>query len=154
MKGRFIAILVCWLLGMGLSYGKSLVLTLSNKALVYYLLDDTKSPVMRFIDGKIVLETDEYALGDIKNFYISETDDPNSIEKLLRENKISYKSGVFILQSDTDISGTVAVYGINGMKVDAMVEKAGNIVSVSLEALPQGTYVIRVGESSFKVIKQ
>lgn len=154
MKGRIISVIVCLLLTMGLSYGKSLVLTLSNKTLVYYLLDDTKSPMMRFADGKIVMETDEYALGDIKNFYISEQDDPNSIEKLLRERKISYKSGMFILQSDTDISGTVAVYDINGMKVDAVVEKAGNIVSVCLKALSQGTYVIRVGESSFKVIKQ
>lgn len=154
MKGRIISVIVCMLLTMGLSYGKSLVLTLSNKTLVYYLLDDTKSPVMRFTDGKIVVETDEYVLGDIKNFYISEKDDPNSIDKLLRESKISYKSGMFILQSDTDISGPVAVYAINGMKADAVVERTENIVTVCLETLPQGTYVICVGKSSFKVIKQ
>lgn len=154
MKGRIISVIVCLLLTMGLSYGKSLVLTLSNNTLVYYLLDDTKSPVMRFADGKIELEADEYALGDIKNFYISDKDDPNSIDKLLRESKISYKSGMFILHSNTDISESVAVYSINGMKVDAVVEYAENIVTVCLKTLPQGTYVIHVGKSSFKVIKQ
>ena len=152
MNKRIVIAIACLLFSIGISFGKSLVLTLANNTLVYYVLGGDKNPMMRFADGKVCVNSDEYAFSNIKNFYISETDDPSGIEHLLKEQQISYKAGMLIVHTDSPES--ISVYTVNGMKISVPVEQAGNVVAVSMTQLPNGVYVVRVGESSFKVFKQ
>lgn len=152
MNKRIVIAVACLLFSIGISFGKSLVLTLANNTLVYYMLGDAKNPMMRFADGKVCVESDEYTFSNIKNFYISETDDPSGIEHLLKEQQITYKAGTLIVHTDSPES--ISVYTVNGMKISVPVELAGNVVAVSMTQLPNGVYVVRVGESSFKVFKQ
>ena len=152
MNKRIVIAIVCLLFSIGISFGKSLVLTLANNTLVYYVLGGDKNPMMRFADGKVCVNSDEYAFSNIKNFYISETDDPSGIEHLLKEQQITYKAGTLIVHTDNPES--IGVYNANGMKVSVAVELSGDAVAVSLNQLPKGVYVVRVGESSFKVLKQ
>ena len=79
MNKRIVIAVACLLFSIGISFGKSLVLTLANNTLVYYVLGGDKNPMMRFADGKVCVNSDEYAFSNIKNFYISETDDPGGI---------------------------------------------------------------------------
>lgn len=152
MNKRIVIAIACLLFSIGISFGKSLVLTLANNTLVYYVLGGAKNPMMRFADGKVCVESDEYTFSNIKNFYISETDDPSGIEHLLKEQQITYKAGTLIVHTDSPES--ISVYTVNGMKISVPVEQAGNVVAVSLNQLPKGVYVVRVGESSFKVFKK
>ena len=152
MNKRIVIAITCLLFSIGISFGKSLVLTLANNTLVYYMLGGTKNPMMRFVDGKVCVDSDEYTFSNIKNFYISETDDPSGIEHLLKEQQITFKAGTIIVHTDSPES--IDVYTVNGMKVSVQVEQAGDVVSVSLNQQPKGVYVVRVGESSFKVFKQ
>ena len=152
MNKRIVIAIACLLFSIGISFGKSLVLTLANNTLVYYMLGGAKNPMMRFADGKVCVESDEYTFSNIKNFYISETDDPSGIEHLLEEQQITYKAGTLIVHTDSPES--ISVYTVNGMKISVPVEQAGNVVAVSMTQLPNGVYVVRVGESSFKVFKQ
>lgn len=152
MNKRIVIAIACLLFSIGISFGKSLVLTLANNTLVYYVLGGDKNPMMRFADGKVCVNSDEYAFSNIKNFYISETDDPSGIEHLLKEQQITYKAGMLIVHTDSPES--ISVYTVNGMKISVPVEQAGNVVAVSMTQLPNGVYVVRVGESSFKVFKQ
>ena len=152
MNKRIVIAIACLLFSIGISFGKSLVLTLANNTLVYYVLGGAKNPMMRFADGKVCVESDEYTFSNIKNFYISETDDPSGIEHLLKEQQITYKAGTLIVHTDNPES--ISVYTVNGMKISVPVEQAGNVVAVSMTQLPNGVYVVRVGESSFKVFKQ
>ena len=152
MNKRIVIAIACLLFSIGISFGKSLVLTLANNTLVYYMLGGDKNPMMRFADGKVCVNSDEYAFSNIKNFYISETDDPSGIEHLLKEQQITYKAGTLIVNTDNPES--IGVYNANGMKVSVPVEQSGDAVAVSLNQLPKGVYVVRVGESSFKVLKQ
>lgn len=152
MNKRIVIAIACLLFSIGISFGKSLVLTLANNTLVYYVLGGDKNPMMRFADGKVCVNSDEYAFSNIKNFYISETDDPSGIEHLLKEQQITYKAGTLIVHTDNPES--IGVYNANGMKVSVPVEQSGDAVAVSLNQLPKGVYVVRVGESSFKVLKQ
>ena len=152
MNKRIVIAIACLLFSIGASFGKSLVLTLANNTLVYYVLGGAKNPMMRFADGKVCVESDEYTFSNIKNFYISETDDPSGIEHLLKEQQITYKAGTLIVH--TDNPETISVYTVNGMKIRVPVEQAGDVVAVSLNQLPKGVYVVRVGESSFKVFKK
>ena len=152
MNKRIVIAIACLLFSIGVSFGKSLVLTLANNTLVYYVLGGDKNPMMRFADGKVCINSDEYAFSNIKNFYISETDDPSGIEHLLKEQQITYKAGTLIVHTDSPES--ISVYTVNGMKISVPVEQAGDVVAVSMTQLPNGVYVVRVGESSFKVFKQ
>lgn len=152
MNKRIVIAIACLLFSIGISFGKSLVLTLANNTLVYYVLGGDKNPMMRFADGKVCVNSDEYAFSNIKNFYISETDDPSGIEHLLKEQQITYKAGTLIVHTDNPES--IGVYNANGMKVSVAVEQSGDVVAVSMTQLPNGVYVVRVGESSFKVFKQ
>lgn len=152
MNKRIVIAIACLLFSIGISFGKSLVLTLANNTLVYYVLGGAKNPMMRFADGKVCVESDEYTFSNIKNFYISETDDPSGIEHLLKEQQITYKAGTLIVHTDSPES--ISVYTVNGMKISVPVELSGDIVAVSMTQLPNGVYVVRVGESSFKVFKQ
>lgn len=152
MNKRIVIAIACLLFSIGISFGKSLVLTLANNTLVYYVLGGDKNPMMRFADGKVCVNSDEYAFSNIKNFYISETDDPSGIEHLLKEQQITYKAGMLIVHTDSPES--ISVYTVNGMKISVPIEQAGNVVAVSMTQLPNGVYVVRVGESSFKVFKQ
>ena len=152
MNKRIVIAIACLLFSIGISFGKSLVLTLANNTLVYYVLGGAKNPMMRFADGKVCVESDEYTFSNIKNFYISETDDPSGIEHLLKEQQITYKAGTLIVHTDNPES--ISVYTVNGMKISVPVEQAGNVVAVSMTQLPNGVYVVRVGESSVKVFKQ
>ena len=152
MNKRIVIAIACLLFSIGISFGKSLVLTLANNTLVYYMLGGAKNPMMRFADSKVCVESDEYTFSNIKNFYISETDDPSGIEHLLKEQQITYKAGTLIVHTDNPES--ISVYTVNGMKISVPVEQAGNVVAVSMTQLPNGVYVVRVGESSFKVLKQ
>lgn len=153
MKRTFLSI-VCFLcLFAGNIFAKSLVLTLKDGTLVYYLLGGESNPVMRFVDSKVTVDTDEYTISGIKNFYISEEDDPNAIESI-KNNKedINYSNNTLIVKSGN--AKSVKVFAISGAEVEAEIKSANDMTSVGLNGLPEGAYIIKVGKTSFKVIKK
>ena len=131
---------------------KSVVFTLSNGTKIYYLLGGETNPVMRFVDGKITVNADSYEFADIKNFYISATDDPTAIEAVLDKRNISFKDNTVVIQSSK--TSTAAVYAIGGTAVKADMQKDGDILTIDLSSLPAGSYVIKAGKASFKVTKR
>ena len=66
MNKRIVIAITCLLFSIGISFGKSLVLTLANNTLVYYMLGGTKNPMMRFADSKVCVESYEYTFSNIK----------------------------------------------------------------------------------------
>ena len=68
MKTRIITLAAFLFLAIGVLSAKSLVLTLKNGTLVYYLLGGEANPMMRLTDGDIVVNTDKYEFGNIQNF--------------------------------------------------------------------------------------
>ena len=131
---------------------RSIVFTLSDDTKVYYLLSSEVNPVLRFKEGKMVVNEDVYEFSDIKNFYISEEDDPNAIEPVLSKLNMTFKENTVIIRSET--VKTVKVYTLNGVEVKAPVEKTDDVISVNLNGLEKGTYLISTGDSSLKVLKK
>lgn len=131
---------------------KSVVFTLTDGTLVYYLLGGDTDPMLRFSDGIVTVEADSYALSNIKNFYISETDDPNAIERVLDSRNMSYSGGTLVFRAATQQA--VKVYAADGREVEALVSRSGDLTTVCLSALPAGTYIVRAGQSSVKVLKK
>ena len=131
---------------------RSVVFTLSDDTKVYYLLSSEVNPVLRFKDGKMVVNEDTYEFTNIKNFYISEEDDPNAIEPVLSKLNMTFKENTVIIRSET--VKAVKVYTLNGEEVKAPVEKTDDVISVNLNGLEKGTYLISTGDSSLKVLKK
>ena len=131
---------------------KSVVFTLNDGTKVYYLLSAEVSPMLRFKDGKMVVNEDTFDFTDIKNFYISEEDDPNAIEKVLAKHNVTFKANTVVINSDS--VKILKVYTLDGVEVKVPVEKSENVISVNLNGLERGTYLISTGDSSLKVLKK
>lgn len=131
---------------------KSVVFTLNDGTKVYYLLSKDVNPIMRFKEGKMVVNEDAYEFSDIKNFYISDEDDPNAIETVLSKQNVTFSSNTVIIRSDA--VKALKVYTLDGVEVKASVQKTDDVISVDLNGLDKGTYLISTGTSSLKVLKK
>lgn len=131
---------------------KSVVFTLANNTKVYYLLGSETNPMMRFVDGKMTVNADTYNFSDIKNFYISSEDDPNAIESTLAASNMTYSANTLVVKASEVKS--VKVYSVGGKEVNADIQKAGDVITVNLNGLEKGAYVISTGDASFKVLKK
>lgn len=131
---------------------KSVVLTLNNGTEIYYLLGGEKNPMMRFVDGKMTMNDDTYEFKDLRNFRISETDDPAGIEQLLRDNAIEYHNGQVVVKCGK--ASAIRVFATDGKEVKPVLNEANGCTLVDLNSLNAGTYVIRFGNSSLKVHKR
>ena len=151
MKTRIIILAVFLFLAIGVLSAKSLVLTLKNGTLVYYLLGGEANPMMRFVDGDIVVNTDKYEFGNIKNFYISATDDPSGIEQAIGED-IQYAHNIMVVSTDKPLA--MAIYTSAGHKVSTPIHQANGRTCIDLNPLPQGAYIVTIGGSSLKVLKK
>lgn len=150
MKKRAFISILCALLVSSATYAKSLVITLTDGTLVYYLLGSDTNPKLHFVDGGIMINADNYALEGVKNFYISNEDDPNAIKDVFTDEKMEIRDNVLIIPS----TETVSVYTTAGKQVQANSRLMSNKTIIDLNALPQGSYVINIGKTSFKIMKR
>ena len=131
---------------------KSVVFTLTDGTKVYYLLGGETNPKLRFQEGKMLVEADTYEFSNIKNFYISSEDDPNAIENVLSRQNVRVGGNMVVINSSS--VKNVDVFAANGAKVSADIQRDGDVITVNLNGLPKGMYVVSVGQSSLKVMKR
>ena len=151
MKKKIILLAACMFLAAVNLSAKSLVLTLKNGTLVYYLLGGESNPMMRFVEGSIVVNTDKYEFGNVKNFYISDTDDPTGVEQAIGA-PIQYDHNTIVVSTDNTLP--VSMYTCGGHKVEVHIQQSNGRILIDLNPLPQGAYVVTIGESSLKVLKK
>ena len=151
MKRMTIAFVACLSLVTTSLSAKSLVLTLKDNTLVYYQLGGESNPMLRFVDGNIVVNTDRYEFDNIKNFYISETDDPSGIKNSM-DSHIQYDHDLIII--DTNKSLPVNVYTSDGHKAEVFFQKVNDKTLINLSPLSRGAYIVNIGESSLKILKK
>ena len=144
------AILICTLalLTQMSANARSLVLVLSDSTKIYFLLDD--KPVLRMVDGKVLIDTQAFSFEDVDHFYISQTDDPSSIEAVLAERKVKFEGNTLVVDGDK----TVEVYAVNGTKMKVKMSKSAGVTMVNTEDLVKGVYIVKIGKTSFKFSKK
>ncbi len=148
---KWICLLLVLMTSLGVS-AKSVVFTMNDGTKVYYLLSTGVNPILRFKEGRMVVNEDAYEFSDIKNFYISETDDPNAIDFLLSGKDVTMAAHTVIIPADA--VKDVKVYMVDGKEVKVRGEKTDHDIIVHLNELGKGTYVISTGKSSMKVMKK
>ena len=148
MKKKTILICTLALLASVSASARSLVLVLSDSTKIYFLLDD--KPVMRMENGKVLIDTQAFSFEDVDHFYISQTDDPSGIEAVMAEKKVKFDGQSLVVEGNK----TAEVYGVNGVKMKAKVSQAAGMTTVDTEGLAKGSYVVKIGKSSFKFLKK
>ena len=151
MKEKIIALAACLFLFVSAIPAKSLVLTLRNGTLVYYLLGGETNPMLRFVEGDIVVNTDKYAFSNVKNFYISATDDPSGITHIMGET-FQYDHNIVVV--NTEKSLPIKIYACDGHKITTCSQQVKGQTIIDLNPLPQGVYIVAIGESSLKIFKK
>ena len=131
---------------------KSLVFTLNDGTKVYYQLSSEVNPIMRFKEGKLLVNDDVYEFDGIKNFYLSDEDAPNAIENVQSKPNVAFKANTVLIPADA--VKVLKVFTVDGVEVKTVIQNEGDVFSVDLNGLAKGVYVISTGKSSLKVIKK
>lgn len=131
---------------------KSLVFTLNDGTKVYYQLSSEVNPIMRFKEGKLLVNDDVYEFDGIKNFYLSDEDAPNAIENVQSKPNVTFKANTVLIPADA--VKVLKVFSVDGVEVKTVIQNEGDVFSVDLNGLAKGVYVISTGKSSLKVIKK
>ncbi len=131
---------------------KSLVFTLNDGTKVYYQLSSEVNPIMRFKEGKLLVNDDVYEFDGIKNFHLSDEDAPNAIENVQSKPNVTFKANTVLIPADA--VKVLKVFTVDGVEVKTVIQNEGDVFSVDLNGLAKGVYVISTGKSSLKVIKK
>ena len=131
---------------------KSLVFTLNDGTKVYYQLSSEVNPIMRFEEGKLLVNDDVYEFDGIKNFYLSDEDAPNAIENVQSKPNVTFKANTVLIPADA--VKVLKVFTVDGVEVKTVIQNEADVFSVDLNGLAKGVYVISTGKSSLKVIKK
>ena len=102
----------------------------------------SEKPVVTYSDGNVVITASEasviYPISDLDKFTFGEVDDQ-----------------VTRITAPVDIAPQPTfIYGIDGKLTRTYKPNADGTTSTSLEGLPAGTYVIKNGQTSYKVLKR
>ena len=151
MRKKFVILTTCLIVAVSNVLAKSLVLTLPNGKRAYYLLGEKDDPMLRFVDGNIIVNTDKYEFDNVKNFYISSTDDPSGVENVIGD-MIRYDNNKVIFDAEKSLS--INIYTLDGREINAHTQQTNDKVVVDLNTLSQGTYVITIGDTSLKIHKK
>lgn len=147
-----IVALIFMLMSVGMTFAKSVVFTLTDGTRVYYLLGGEESPVMKFVDGKMTVNSDTYEFSGIKSFCISDEDDPNltNVANVVKASARFDGNTLFVAQENANVK----VYDASGKAVSATISSSAGYTSVDLSSMPKGIYLINIGENSVKVVKK
>ena len=141
------------MLGCALAFAvqaKSLVVVLADGTQVYYLLGGEKDPVMVYDKEHIIVNADQYTFSGVDRFYVSKTDDPSSVDGVKIEG-MKFDGNTLYVSAENK---RIAVYMTNGVRVAVGQTVKNGLTAVPMASLPSGTYIVRVGETSFKFCKK
>jgi len=133
-----------------------LVVWLKSGQKVYHDLND--EPETTFSDGRLWLETDKvsvsYPLTDVLRYTFEGKLGPTSITKI-RPGELSFSQGDDMMKFEGLAEGTrLELYSVDGKLLGVQQVRAGEPSIVSLKGMPSGTYIVKVGEATYKFQKR
>ena len=113
------------------------------------------SPVIKFADSRLVITVSESAtefeIANVKKFYFNES--PTGISQAAAAAlQFDYADGRVLRVSGTD-AAAVQLYDVAGRVVATQTVENG-AAAVSVQTLPAGVYVLKVGTQSVKITKK
>ena len=133
-----------------------LVVWLKGGQKVYHDLSD--QPETTFSEGMLWLKTDKvsinYPLTDVLR-YTFEGPMTTIESPSVRPGEIRFKQGKDAMAFEGLPEGTtLEVYALDGKKLSTVKARSGQQTVISLANRPSGTYIVKMGDQSFKFVKQ
>ena len=123
---------------------------------VYF--DLTEEPETTFEDGQLVINTNKttiyYQLENILRYtyegMVTAIDSPKT-----PANKVVFRQGKDQMSFDGLAEGTLlCVYAIDGKLLSTQTARGGQTAVISLASQPAGTYILKVGDATYKFFKK
>ena len=123
---------------------------------VYFALSE--EPETTFDDGKLVIKTTKttvyYQLENVLRYTYEGTIDAIDGPKL-RPGEVIFRQGVDQMAFDGLADGTrLTVYALDGKQLQTITAHGGQQTVVSLAGQPAGTYIVKLGDATFKFVKR
>ena len=123
---------------------------------VYFALSE--EPETTFDDGKLVIKTTKttvyYQLENVLRYTYEGTIDAIDGPKL-RPGEVIFRQGVDQMAFDGLADGTrLTVYALDGKQLQTITAHGGQQTVVSLAGQPAGTYIVKIGDATFKFVKR
>ena len=117
-----------------------------------------EEPETTFEDGKLVIKTTKttvyYLLENVLR-YTYDGDITDVVGPKLRPNEIRFMQSADQMAFDGLADGTqLEIYSLDGMKLGTMQAKGGVRTTVSFSNRPAGTYIVKVGDATYKFLKR
>ena len=133
-----------------------LIVWMKNGDKVYFNL--VEEPETTFENGKLAIKTTKstvyYQLENVLR-YTYDGDITDVVGPKLRPNEIRFMQGKDQMAFDGLADGTeLEIYSLDGMKLGTMQAKGGERTTVSFTNRPAGTYIVKVGNASYKFLKK
>ena len=137
----------------------------ADLSLLIHLTDSTeivcslaKEPTMTFGNKTITLSSKEGTVGqwdfsDVESWNFAEVEDADAVNPVYAE-----KARIRIEGGRITIAGVnadkIAVYDAGGRSLTPVPNSADGQISISIDGLPKGTYLLKAGNSSIKFLVQ
>lgn len=133
-----------------------LIVWMKNGDKVYFNL--VEEPETTFENGLLIIKTTRstvsYQLENVLR-YTYDGDITDVVGPKLRPNEIRFMQGTDQMAFDGLADGTqLEIYSLDGMKLGTIQAKGGERTTVSFSNRPAGTYIVKVGEASYKFLKR
>ncbi len=157
MKLRFClaCMLVCIMGSLAHAESNALIITLTSGNKVSYPVTDQLT--INVADGKFTIESANvtYAFNDIKKYTFEGSSGITAV-KPNATTVTAYPNPVADVLTVTfgDTNAKIEVIGLNGAAVIAPTLYANGSAQVDLQGLPSGTYILKIGNETIKILKR
>lgn len=119
---------------------KQLVVELKEGGMVTYVLSD--EPVVTFLDSKVCVKSQKaeagYERASVARFYFQ--DASTEVEIIKGNLRIEYLTDQVVIYGTTEAK----VYDTAGRQLAPEITKSDDAITISLESLPEGMYIISI----------
>ena len=133
-----------------------LIVWMKNGEKVYFNL--VEEPETTFENGKLVIKTTKttvyYQLENVLR-YTYDGDMTDVVGSKLRPNEIRFMQGTDQMAFEGLTDGAqLEIYSLDGVKIGTMLAKEGERTTISFQNRPAGTYIVKVGDATYKFLKR
>lgn len=151
-----ISLLACSIGNIAQTTTQRLVVWQKSGEKVYFALSE--EPETTFDDGKLVIKTTKttvyYQLENVLRYTYEGTIDAIDGPKL-RPGEVIFRQGADQMAFDGLADGTrLTVYALDGKQLQTKTAHGGQQTVVSLAGQPAGTYIVKIGDTTFKFVKR
>lgn len=117
-------------------------------------------PEITFSENSIFVFSGDFVTSfhysDIENihFVINGVTDVEAVQIEQNTIAVRFTDGVTFVVEGVNEGENAAVYALSGMMMPLYAERSGNRLVVHLDAYPHGTYIVRIANQSYKIIKR